>query len=196
MLPFANVHSLCSLNSKLRCPYWARESSFGPHRSISVWPTPTDLSCAEDKCGRTGNMDWIGKHEYQQTKICFPSDTLQLSSYFGCFYCKRKIILPSEKDGISIININRSYRQLGRKDLLKEVQNIINMIYVHFLYFKLPTYFYLSSVPIGHNWKELQIFPSLIQDPKELQDCQELIRKFTADIECELKQLCKTHSTC
>lgn len=68
------------------------------------------------------------------------------------------------------------------------------MIYVHFFYFKLLTYFYLSSVPIGHNWKELEIFISLIQDPKELQDCQKLI-KFTADIKCELKQLPKIHST-
>lgn len=35
--------------------------------------------------------------------------------------CKNKIILPSEEDGTSIININRSSRQFGRKDPLKEV---------------------------------------------------------------------------
>lgn len=67
------------------------------------------------------------------------------------------------------------------------------MIYVHFFYFKLPTYFYHTSVPIGHNWKEILL--SFIQDPKELQDHQELIQKITADTECELKQLSKIHST-
>lgn len=68
------------------------------------------------------------------------------------------------------------------------------MIYAHF-YFKLPTYFYHSSVPTGHNRKELKKFLPLIQNSKELQDRQELIIKFTADTECELKQLSKIHFT-
>lgn len=48
---------------------------------------------------------------YSATKIVF------------CFFfnCKNKIILPSEEDGILIININSSSRQFGRKDPLKEV---------------------------------------------------------------------------
>lgn len=46
---------------------------------------------------------------YSATKIVF------------FFFYYKNIILPSEEDGISIININRASRQFGRKDPLKEV---------------------------------------------------------------------------
>lgn len=63
--PFGIAHSLCSFNRKLRCPYWARGISFRPDASISIPVTCTDFSCPQDGWGKTGNMDWIGKHGYQ-----------------------------------------------------------------------------------------------------------------------------------
>jgi len=183
-----SVHSASSSDVPV-----SKGNHFWTRPGISIWPTLTEFSCAEDKRGRTGNRDWTGERGYQQTKNHFPSNILQLSSYPGFFRCKRKIILPSQEGGISIIN--RLYKHSRRKDLLKEAYSIINMPYVHFFYFKLPTYFYLLSFPIGYNWKELETFHCLIQDPKELQDRQKLIRILTGDTECELKQLSKIHST-